>query len=77
MKTAKLLNEIDKLKYTLENTSLSPQDRQRIIDEISDKKREIEKISKSEPLIIPSSGPKVSERKRERKSIYNGNSVRL
>ena len=77
MKTAKLLNEIDKLKYTLENTSLSHQDRQRIIDEISDKKREIEKISKSEPLIIPSSGPKVSERKRERKSIYNGNSVRL
>ena len=77
MKTAKLLNEIDKLKYTLENTSLSPQDRQRIIDEISDKKREIEKISKSEPLIIPSSGPKVSERKRERKSIYNGKSVRL
>ena len=64
MNSVKVLkNKIDKLVYTLENEKLSPADRQKTNDQIASLKREIEDVSRKEPMIIShKEASKVKER---------------
>ena len=73
--TTVVKNQIDELKAEIEELSnkldtkrLSTHDKQIIIDQISDKKREIEKLTKEEKQITPVvNAPTFAERKASRR----------
>lgn len=79
--TTVVKNQIDELKAEIEELSnkldtkrLSTRDKQIIIDQISDKKREIEKLTKEEKQITPVvNAPTFAERKASRRSTFIGN----
>ena len=74
-KVESLQKEIKILRDKL-NTQISSDEKQRIIDTIEEKKRDIEKFSRVEKLAIPVNGPKVSERKpATRRSSFTNNKV--
>ena len=74
-KVESLQKEIKILRDKL-NTQISSDEKQRIIDTIEEKKRDIEKFSRIEKLAIPVNGPKVSERKLvTRRSSFTNNKV--
>ena len=68
-----LKSEIQDLTNKLENKRLSSRDKQIIIDQISDKKREIEKLTKEEKQITPVvNAPTFADRKNTRRSLFIG-----
>lgn len=75
-KIESLQKEINSLRNKL-NTKISNDEKQKILDLIDEKKREIEKISRSEKLAVPINGPKLGERTRVNKSIFSNNRVIL
>ena len=72
----KLKREINILRNKL-STQISADEKQKISDIIELKKREIEKISRSEKLVIPVAGKKVNQRKPITSSTYTNNRVIL
>lgn len=73
-----LQNEIAELSNKLETERLSAGEKQVILDQISEKKREIEATSKEESMIVPIiNAPIIAERKATRASIFMGTKVIL
>ena len=69
-----LKTEIEELSNKLDSKRLSTRDKQLLIDQISEKKREIEKLTKEEKQITPVvNAPTFSERQITRKSVFIGN----
>ena len=67
--------KINKLVYKLETEKLSPADRQKINDDIASLRREIEDISRKEPMIIENvSGNRVKGRIKTNSSRMKGRS---
>lgn len=73
-KIEKLQREIRNLNNKL-NTKISADEKQKTLDLITEKKREIEKISRSEKLVIPVNAPTIGERKEVIQSSFTRNRV--
>lgn len=73
-KIEKLQREIKNLNNKL-NTKISADEKQKTLDLITEKKREIEKISRSEKLVIPVNAPTIGERKEVIQSSFVRNKV--
>lgn len=73
-KIEKLQREIKNLNNKL-NTKISADEKQKTLDLIAEKKREIEKISRSEKLVIPVNAPTIGERKEVIQSSFTRNRV--
>ena len=73
-KIEKLQREIKNLNNKL-NTKISADEKQKTLDLITEKKREIEKISRSEKLVIPVNAPTIGERKEVIQSSFTRNRV--
>jgi len=73
-KIEKLQREIKNLNNKL-NTKISADEKQKTLDLIAEKKREIEKISRSEKLVIPVNAPTIGERKVVIQSSFTRNKV--
>ena len=70
--------DINVLKHRLDTETLSQADKQLLLDTIEEKKKDIEKVSRGEHLIIPGNDATIKDRKPvQRTSFLNDSRIML